>query len=55
MQLDKPRVLKIINSISHNTIVKRFLKNFFALAEESKTFSELGKTKEYICYVLKYP
>lgn len=28
------------------------MRNFLASAEDSKTFEELGKTKEYICYVL---
>jgi hypothetical protein len=55
MQLDKPRVEKVISSISENKIVKRFLRNFFASAEGSKTFEALGKSKEYICYVLKSP
>ena len=53
MQLDKPRVEKYIGLISTNHIVKRFLRNFFASADESKTFNELGRSKEYICYVLK--
>jgi hypothetical protein len=54
IQLDKPRIDKIVNSISQNNIVRRFVKNFFASAEGSKTVEELGKTKEYICYVLKF-
>jgi hypothetical protein len=53
MQLDKPRVEKYINLISMNPVIKMFLRNFFASAEESKTYQELGKNKEYICYVLK--
>lgn len=53
MQLDKPRVEKYINLISTNALVKRFLRNFFAIAEDSKTYLELGRSKEYICYILK--
>lgn len=53
MELDKPRVEKIVSSITSNPIVRRYLRNFFGSAEGSKTFLELGKTKEYICYVLK--
>eukprot|EP00347_Sterkiella_histriomuscorum_P022129 403331581 len=53
MNLDKPRIEKLINSISENKIIVKILRNFFASAEGSKTFDELGKTKEYLCYVLK--
>ena len=53
MQLDKPRVEKIISNITSNEFLKRFLRNYFGSAEQSKTYEELGKTKEYICYVLK--
>ena len=53
MQLDKQRVEKIIGNITNNKIVKRFLRNFFASAEESKTQTELGLNEEYICYVLQ--
>jgi len=53
MQLDKSRVEKYISLISTNILIKRFLRNFLGSAEESRTYSQLGKTKEYICYVLK--
>ena len=53
MQLDQPRVEEIIASISSNRVIKKFLRNFLAEAEESKTYKELGNTKDYICYVLK--
>ena len=53
MYLDKPRIEKIISSISENKIAKRFLRNFFSVAETSRTFEALGKTHDYICYVLK--
>ena len=53
MQLDQPRVEEIIASISSNMVIKKFLRNFLAEAEESKTYKELGNTKDYICYVLK--
>ena len=53
LQLDKPRVEKLISSISTNLVLRRFLRNFFSSAEGSKIWEELGKSKEYICYVLK--
>ena len=53
MQLDKPRVEKLIASISTNLVLRRFLRNFFSSAEGSRVWEELGKSKEYICYVLK--
>ena len=53
MQLDKPRVEKLIASISTNLVLRRFLRNFFSSAEGSRIWEELGKSKEYICYVLK--
>jgi cyclopropane fatty-acyl-phospholipid synthase-like methyltransferase len=53
MQLDKPRVEKLIASISTSLVLRRFLKNFFSSAEGSRIWEELGKSKEYICYVLK--
>lgn len=53
MQLDRPRVEKYIGLISTHPLVRRFLRNFLGSAEDSKTYNELGKTKEYICYVLK--
>lgn len=53
MNLDKPRIERLISTISENKYVVRILRNFLASAEESKTYLELGKTKEYICYVLK--
>lgn len=52
MQLDKPRAEKLIQRITENKVVKRILRNFLASGEESKTYEELGKTHEYICYVL---
>ncbi len=36
-----------------NQVVHRIFRNFLASGEQSKTFEDLGKTKEYICYVLK--
>ena len=36
-----------------NKVVHRIFRNFLASGEQSKTFEDLGKTKEYICYVLK--
>lgn len=53
MNLDKPRLERLIQSISENQYVGRVLRNFLASAEDSKTFRELGKTKDYICYVLR--
>jgi len=53
MQLDKPRVQKLIASITSNAVLTGFLRNFFAIADESQTYRELGKTKGYICYVLR--
>jgi hypothetical protein len=54
LQLDKPRVEKLIGGISQsNRVVRRFLRNFFSSAEGSRVWNELGKRKEYICYVLK--
>jgi len=53
MHLDKPRVEKLIASISTNLVLRRFLRNFFSSAEGSRVWEELGKSKEYICYVLK--
>ena len=53
MQLDKPRVEKLIASISTSLVLRRFLRNFFSSAEGSRIWEELGKSKEYICYVLK--
>lgn len=53
MQLDKPRVEKMIGQLSGNQVVTRILRNLLSSGEQSKTFEELGKTKEYICYVLK--
>jgi hypothetical protein len=53
MQLDKPRVEKLIASISTNQVFRRFLRNFFSSAEGSRVWEELVKSKEYICYVLK--
>ncbi len=35
MQLDKPRVSKLIASMTSNKVIQMFLKNFFALADES--------------------
>ena len=53
MNLDKPRIEKIVTSISDNQLVRRITRNFLASAEGSKTYEELGKTKDYICYVLR--
>lgn len=53
MKLDKPRIERLVQSISENKYVRRIMCNFLALAEESKTYMELGKTKDYICYVLR--
>ena len=56
MQLDKPRVEKMISHTTlanANQVVHRIFRNFLASGEYSKTFEDLGKTKEYICYVLK--
>lgn len=39
--------------MTENKVVKRFLRNFFASAEGSKTYEALGKQTDYICYVLK--
>ncbi|TNV81521.1 hypothetical protein FGO68_gene5157 [Halteria grandinella] len=52
MQLDKTRAEKLIQRITGNKVVTRILRNFLASGEESKTYDELGKTHEYICYVL---
>ncbi|CDW89709.1 UNKNOWN [Stylonychia lemnae] len=56
MNLDKPRVEKMISKfITDNEIAKQVMRNILASAEGSKTYEELGKTKEYICYVLRHP
>jgi len=36
-------------------MVTRILRNFLASGEESKTYEDLTKSKDYICYVLKKP
>ena len=46
LQLDKPRVEKLIASISTNLVLRRFLRNFFSSAEGSRVWEELGKSKE---------
>lgn len=53
MNLDRQRIEKIIKSISGNTCITKLLRGFFASADGSRTYNELGKSKEYICYVLK--
>lgn len=56
MQLDKPKIEKLIQRIpgaTMNKVVHRIFRNFLSSGEQSKTFEDLGKTKEYICYVLK--
>lgn len=53
MNLDKERVETLIKNISENAFIQKILRNVFASAEGSNTYNELGKTKEYICYVLK--
>jgi hypothetical protein len=53
MNLDKPRIEKIVSGISENKWVKHIMRNFLASAEDSKTFTELGKVKDYIYYVLR--
>eukprot|EP00347_Sterkiella_histriomuscorum_P016166 403354232 len=53
MNLDKSRSERLIQTISENKYIVRILRNFLASAEESRTYQDLGKTKEYICYVLK--
>ena len=53
MNLDKPRIERLLQMISENKYIRRIMANFLGLAEESKAYQELGKTKEYICYVLK--
>jgi hypothetical protein len=53
MQLDKARVEKVIAGITSNATGKTVLRDFFAEADESRTYRELGISKDYICYVLK--
>ncbi len=56
MQLDKPRIEKMISQLAianMNKVVHRIFRNFLASGEQSKTYEDLGKTKDYICYVLK--
>jgi hypothetical protein len=53
MQLDKPRVEKLISQITSNKIIVRVLRNFLGSGEQSKAFEELSNSKDYICYVLK--
>ena len=56
MQLDKPRIEKMISHMflaTANQVVHRVFRNFLASGEQSKTYEDLGKTKDYICYVLK--
>ena len=55
MQLDKPRVEKMIAQISGNPVAARVLRNFLGSGEQSRAFEELGRSKDYICYVLKHP
>ena len=53
MNLDKPRIEKIVKSTTEFEFGRKILRNFLASAEGSKTYNELGKTKDYICYVLR--
>jgi hypothetical protein len=53
MQLDKPRVERLIQKLTSNKVVTRILRNFLASGEESKMKEDLGISKDYICYVLK--
>ncbi len=53
MSLDKPRIEKIITTSTEIPSVRKMLRNFLASAEGSNTYNELGKTKDYICYVLR--
>lgn len=53
MKLDKDRVEKIVDQISSNLPVRKLMRGFFASAEGSRTFNNLGTSKEYICYVLR--
>lgn len=53
MNLDKERVEQIIHSISDSVCMTKLLRGFFASSAGSRTYDELGKTKEYICYILR--
>ncbi len=56
MQLDKTRIEKLISHLpgaTYNKVINRIFRNFLGSAEQSKTFEDLGKAKDYICYVLK--
>lgn len=53
MHLDKPRIENMISKITENKIIKKILRNFFSSAEGSKTYNELGNTKDYVCYKLR--
>jgi len=53
MQLDKERVENIVSSISDSLLMTKLMRGFFASAEGSRTYDQLGKTKEYICYALR--
>jgi hypothetical protein len=52
--LGHDRTDKIVSSLSHGyNFLERFFQGFFVSKDTSKTFCELGKTKDYICYVLR--
>jgi hypothetical protein len=53
MNLDKPRIEKIIHSLSGSICMRKLLKAFFASTEGSKTYKDLGNTSDYVCYVLR--
>lgn len=53
MSLDKPRIEKIVKSLSNKACLQKFLRVCFGSAQGSRTFDELGKTTEYICYSLR--
>jgi ubiquinone/menaquinone biosynthesis C-methylase UbiE len=53
MNLDKPRIEKLVHQITDIQLLRKIMRNFLASAEASRTYSDLGKTKDYLCYVLR--
>ena len=53
MNLDKPRIEKLVHQITDIQLFRKMIRNFLASADGSKTYNDLGKTKDYLCYVLR--
>ena len=54
MTLDRHRVENITKSLSDRVCIRKFLREFFASANGSRSYNELdAKVSDYICYSLK--